>query len=229
VCEFGINKRIILRCTANQISSTQNCCIPAVSRWRTYHRCCSWMRAEFELRLRSGRKGLLSVTITRHTNYIEFIMSEYRMYMLRGGGWELRLSVIYRGEGFVVLTVEHLTWTDLCSVRSDLREHRKCGKFGVNYSPEFSYSRTFYRGWPCLSVTSSCKLNFDTDTVRVTLVIITCSWRGMLLSMQAMQYNIHTAIYRVTPKMYTLFTHQYLWNNLWQCLDADGGHFEHLL
>jgi len=29
-------------------------------------------------------------------------------------------------------------------------------------------------------------------------------------------------------KMYTLFTHQYLWNELWQCLDADGGHFEHL-
>ena len=29
-------------------------------------------------------------------------------------------------------------------------------------------------------------------------------------------------------KMYTLFTHQYLWNKLWQCLDADGGHFEHL-
>jgi hypothetical protein len=28
--------------------------------------------------------------------------------------------------------------------------------------------------------------------------------------------------------MYTLFTHQYLWNKLWQCLDADGGHFEHL-
>ena len=29
-------------------------------------------------------------------------------------------------------------------------------------------------------------------------------------------------------KMYILFTHQYLWNKLWQCLDADGGHFEHL-
>jgi len=29
-------------------------------------------------------------------------------------------------------------------------------------------------------------------------------------------------------KMYTLFTHQYLWNKLWQCLDADGGHFENL-
>jgi len=29
-------------------------------------------------------------------------------------------------------------------------------------------------------------------------------------------------------KMYTLFTPQYLWNKLWQCLDADGGHFEHL-
>jgi hypothetical protein len=29
-------------------------------------------------------------------------------------------------------------------------------------------------------------------------------------------------------KMYTLFTHQYLWSKLWQCLDADGGHFEHL-
>jgi len=28
--------------------------------------------------------------------------------------------------------------------------------------------------------------------------------------------------------MYTLFTHQYLWNKLWQCLDADGGNFEHL-
>ena len=28
--------------------------------------------------------------------------------------------------------------------------------------------------------------------------------------------------------MYTLFTNQYLWNKLWQCLDADGGHFEHL-
>jgi len=35
-------------------------------------------------------------------------------------------------------------------------------------------------------------------------------------------------MYRVVQKMYTLFTHQYLWNKLWQCLDADGGHFEHL-
>ena len=31
-----------------------------------------------------------------------------------------------------------------------------------------------------------------------------------------------------TKKTYTLFTHQYLWNKLWQCWDADGGHFEHL-
>jgi hypothetical protein len=29
-------------------------------------------------------------------------------------------------------------------------------------------------------------------------------------------------------KMYTHFIYQYLWNKLWQCLDADGGHFEHL-
>jgi hypothetical protein len=37
------------------------------------------------------------------------------------------------------------------------------------------------------------------------------------------------AIYTEWPKkMYTLFTHQYLWNKLWQCLDADGGHFKHL-
>jgi hypothetical protein len=34
--------------------------------------------------------------------------------------------------------------------------------------------------------------------------------------------------YRVAQKIYTLFTHQYLWNKLWQCLDADGGHFKHL-
>jgi hypothetical protein len=28
--------------------------------------------------------------------------------------------------------------------------------------------------------------------------------------------------------MYTLFTYQYLWNKLWQCLDVDGGHFKQL-
>jgi hypothetical protein len=28
--------------------------------------------------------------------------------------------------------------------------------------------------------------------------------------------------------MYKLFSHKYLWNKLWQCLIADGGHFEHL-
>jgi hypothetical protein len=32
----------------------------------------------------------------------------------------------------------------------------------------------------------------------------------------------------VAQKMYTLFTHQYVWNKLWQCLDANGGHFEQL-
>ena len=42
-------------------------------------------------------------------------------------------------------------------------------------------------------------------------------------------YLIYIYIYTEWPKkMYTLFTHQYLWNKLWQCLDADGGHFEHL-
>jgi hypothetical protein len=39
---------------------------------------------------------------------------------------------------------------------------------------------------------------------------------------------MYVFIYRWPKKMYTLFTHQYLWNKLWQCLDADGGHFEHL-
>jgi hypothetical protein len=28
--------------------------------------------------------------------------------------------------------------------------------------------------------------------------------------------------------MYTFFTNQYLWNKLWQCLDDDGGHLQHL-
>ena len=43
------------------------------------------------------------------------------------------------------------------------------------------------------------------------------------------KYLIFYFIYTEWPeKMYTLFTHQYLWNKLWQCLDADGGHFEHL-
>jgi hypothetical protein len=52
------------------------CCIPAVSQWITYRRCCSLVRAELELRLRSGREGLLALTITRHTKYIDFIVSE---------------------------------------------------------------------------------------------------------------------------------------------------------
>ena len=39
------------------------------------------------------------------------------------------------------------------------------------------------------------------------------------------QWLIHT---EWPKKMYALFTDQYLWNKLWQCLDADGGHFEHL-
>jgi hypothetical protein len=56
------------------------CCIPAVSPWRTYRRCCCRVRAEFEPRLRSGHEGLLALTITRYTRYIEFIVSEYWMY-----------------------------------------------------------------------------------------------------------------------------------------------------
>jgi hypothetical protein len=51
-------------------------CIPAVFRWKTYRRCCSRVRAELELRLRSGSSGLLALTITRHTRHIEFIMNE---------------------------------------------------------------------------------------------------------------------------------------------------------
>jgi len=47
------------------------CCIPAVPRWRTYHRCCSGRKAELEL-----CEGRLAPKITRRTKYIEFIVNK---------------------------------------------------------------------------------------------------------------------------------------------------------
>jgi hypothetical protein len=52
----------------------------ALSRWRMYRRCCFWVWVELELRLRSGHEGLLAVTITHHTRYIEIIVNEYWMH-----------------------------------------------------------------------------------------------------------------------------------------------------
>jgi len=50
-------------------------CIPVVSRWGKYRRCCSLVEAELELWLRPGCEGLLAPTITRYTKYVEFIVS----------------------------------------------------------------------------------------------------------------------------------------------------------
>ena len=50
-------------------------CIPAMSRWGTYRRCCSLVEAELEPWLRSGCEGLLAPTVTRYTKYVEFIVS----------------------------------------------------------------------------------------------------------------------------------------------------------
>jgi hypothetical protein len=47
-----------------------------VSRWRSYRRYCSRVRAGFVLRLRPGCEGLLTVTITGCTECMEFIVSK---------------------------------------------------------------------------------------------------------------------------------------------------------
>jgi hypothetical protein len=54
--------------------------------------------------------------------------------------------------------------------------------------------------------------------------------RNQLLAMMPHRWSKWSGLFNTEwpKKMYTLFTHQYLWNKLWQCLDANGGHFEHL-
>jgi hypothetical protein len=62
------------------------------------------VRAELELRLRSGREGLLALTITRHTKYRDYC----EQVMDVQGGRAFRRLVIYPGEGLAVLTAERL-------------------------------------------------------------------------------------------------------------------------
>ena len=68
--------------------------MPVVFRWKIYRRCCSQVRAELELYLRSGCEGLLALTVT-------FVQDIYRGYceqvMNLQGGRELRQLVIYPG------------------------------------------------------------------------------------------------------------------------------------
>jgi hypothetical protein len=59
------------------------CCIPAVSRWRMYHRYCSLMEAEFELWLRFGYE-LLTLTITRVQNICSLLWSSNKLTRERG-------------------------------------------------------------------------------------------------------------------------------------------------
>jgi hypothetical protein len=60
----------------NSITVRWVCCIPAWSRWRTYHGYCSQVRAEIELWLRPGGEGLLVQTITCCTKCMEFIINQ---------------------------------------------------------------------------------------------------------------------------------------------------------
>jgi hypothetical protein len=48
-----------------------------MTRWRMYHGYCSHTKAEFKLWLRSGCEGLLALTITHFTSFMEFIVSEW--------------------------------------------------------------------------------------------------------------------------------------------------------
>ena len=95
------------------------CCIPAVSRWRTYRRCCSRVRAELELWLRSGGEGLLALTVTAGSDS-NSSYQVYRVYWQQvtnvQEGRELRRLVIYPGEDLVVLTAGRLVknWPVLC-------------------------------------------------------------------------------------------------------------------
>jgi hypothetical protein len=145
-----------------------------VFRWGTYHGCCSLVEAELELWLKSGYE-LQAPTVTLCTNvYGVYCEQVTKLH----GGRELRLSWSAPSGGFVILTV----WrpVETCRTRSDCRGHRMCGKFGTNYRPDFSCSWTLCRAWLCFSTTSSHKVHFDTGTLRITLVSITCRWLCML-------------------------------------------------
>jgi hypothetical protein len=96
------------------------------------------------------------------------------------GRQELKQSVIHPGGGSVVLSAWRLVMNCLCSlleavvVNTEIVEN-----LGFNYCPEL-YCWTLCRAWRCFNMTSGHKVHFDTGTVWVTLVIITCRSIGML-------------------------------------------------
>ena len=107
----------------------------------------------------------------------------WELVMKLQGGREPRRSVIYSRGGSVVLAARRLVKNWRFSVWRECRGHGVCGKVGANYRPEFSYSWTSCRAWSSFSMTSSHEVHFDTGTVRVTLVSITCRWIGMWATM----------------------------------------------